>query len=295
MPRTITEFVSAMQNAEGFARLSQFEVEIILPPWVGDQGPWHPGSGTASTAPSQHISLLCNSVSLPGHDLQTQSRQHGSEPARDIVQSHAFAGTVDATFYLSTNHTERDLILDWLHLAVNPHTHKANYYDNYANQSMFIYQLSSVGVTRTIEFDERSSNILQGGGREAQINPNVETAKQKLQVPKRVWGIEVTEVYPATVGGLEYDYKSKDTIATFDVSFNFKEWHKVSDDKLSTSDRGTIDRMYTQKAYSSVPPVAPNREAGFTAADNRNREAIAQGLGYNSVAALKNAMRNKTK
>ena len=250
MPRTINEFISSMSKAEGFARLAQFEVEISLPPWVGDQGPWHPGSGTASTSPSQHISLLCNSISLPGHDLQTQSRQYGSEPARDVVQSHAFAGTVDATFYLSTKHTERDNILEWLHMAVNPHTHKANYYDNYANQSMFIYQLSSAPATRTVTFDERSSNILQGGGREAQINPNQVVAEQKLQVPKRVWGVEVTEVYPATVGGLEYDYKSKDSIATFDVKFNFKEWHTVSDDKLRTSDKEQIERMYTQKSYA---------------------------------------------
>ena len=256
MPRTINEFISSMSKAEGFARLSQFEVEIFLPPGVGDQGPWHPGSGTASTAPSQHISLLCNSISLPGHDLQTQSRQYGSEPARDMVQSHAFAGTVDATFYLSTTHTERDLILDWLHLAVNPYSHKANYYDSYANQSMFIYQLSSVPATRTLTFDERSSDILRGGTgegymKEAYGHERGVTAKQKLQVPKRVWGVEVTEVYPATVGGLEYDYKSKDTIATFDVSFNFKEWHKVSDDKLRTSNKEQIDRMYTQRAYST--------------------------------------------
>ena len=258
MPRTINEFISSMSKAEGFARLAQFEVEISLPPWVGDQGPWHPGSGTASTSPSQHISLLCNSISLPGHDLQTQSRQYGSEPARDVVQSHAFAGTVDATFYLSTKHTERDNILEWLHMAVNPHTHKANYYDNYANQSMFIYQLSSVPATRTLTFDERSSDILRAGGQNEGYlrgshheRPDI-VAKQKLQVPKRVWGAEVTEVYPVTVGGLEYDYKSKDTIATFDVSFNFKEWHKVSDDKLRTSNKEQIDRMYTQRSYDST-------------------------------------------
>ena len=130
---------------------------------MGPQGPWHPGASTPPVAQSQHISLLCSSISVPGHDLQTQSRQYGSEPARDIVQSHAFAGTVDATFYLSTNHTERDSMLEWLHLAVNPHSHKANYYDSYADQSMFIYQLSSVGATRTLDFDERSSDILRGG------------------------------------------------------------------------------------------------------------------------------------
>ena len=106
MPRTINEFVSAMSKAEGFARLSQFEVVIALPP--------RHGSTSTLMWPSnmKTVNMFCNSVSVPGHDLQTQSRQHGSEPARDIVQSHAFAGTVDATFYLSTKHTERNLMLD---------------------------------------------------------------------------------------------------------------------------------------------------------------------------------------
>jgi hypothetical protein len=253
MPRTINEFVSAMQNAEGFARLSKFEVVITLPPR-------HGGTSTLMWPSNMKtVNLFCNGVSVPGHDLQTQSRQHGSEPARDIVQSHAYEGTVDATFYLSTNHMERDLMLDWLHQAVNPHTHKANYYDNYIGK-MEIYQLSSVGATRTLTFDERSSDILRAGRSEGQLpgshheRPDI-VAKQKLQVPKKVWGIEVTEAYPATVGGLDYDYKSKDTIATFDVKFNFKEWHKVSDDKLRTSDQDTIDRMYTQKSYAPTKIV----------------------------------------
>ena len=245
MPTTIHEFKSSMQKAEGFARLSKFEVVITLP-----------GGYNSSSILMRTVNIFCNSISLPGHDLQTQSRQHGSEPARDIVQSHAFEGTVDATFYLSTTHTERDNMLEWLHMAVNPHTHKANYYDNYANQSMFIYQLSSVPATRTLTFDERSSDILRAGRSEGYLPGSHHeradvVAKQQLQLEKRVWGVEVTEAYPATVGGLEYDYKSKDTIATFDVSFNFKEWHKVSDDKLRTSNKEQIDRMYTQRAYST--------------------------------------------
>ena len=245
MPTTITEFISSMRDAEGFARLSKFEVVITLPPRYA-----------SNSTLMKTVNIFCNSISLPGHDLQTQSRQHGSEPARDIVQSHAFAGTVDATFYLSTKHTERNLFLDWLHLAVNPGTHKANYYDNYIGK-LEIYQLSSVPATRTLTFDERSSDILRAGGqnegylRGSHHERSAVVAEQKLQIAKKVWGIEVTEVYPATVGGLEYAYASKDTIATFDVSFNFKEWHKVSADKLRTSNKEQIDRMYTQRSYST--------------------------------------------
>ena len=255
MPTTITEFISSMHDAEGFARLSKFEVVITLPPRYD-----------SNSTLMKTVNIFCNSISLPGHDLQTQSRQHGSEPARDIVQSHAFAGTVDATFYLSTKHTERNLFLDWLHLAVNPGTHKANYYDNYIGK-LEIYQLSSVPATRTLTFDERSSDLLRGGRSEGYLPGSHHersdiVAKQKLQLEKRVWGVEVTEAYPATVGGLEYDSKSKDTIATFDVKFNFKEWHTVSDDKLRTSDEEQIKRMYTQKSYAPtkiVPEVVKGK------------------------------------
>ena len=66
----------------------------------------------------------------------------------NLVQSHAFAGTIDAIFYLSADHRERFLLEQWQELAVNRYTHKANYYNEYVG-GMEIYQLGSAKATRT--------------------------------------------------------------------------------------------------------------------------------------------------
>ena len=204
MPRTINEFISSMSKAEGFARLAQFEVEISLPPWVGDQGPWHPGSGTASTSPSQHISLLCNSISLPGHDLQTHSAKYGTGLETMMVNGHGYEGTIAATFYIDENHNTKAYFEIWQHMAVNNRTHKARYYKdnngnfNYAGK-MQIFQLG-------------------GSGRTA--------------------GMEVEEVYPVTVGQIEYAYETTDTLALLPVEFQYRKWKTMDPRKLDKDGRG---------------------------------------------------------
>ena len=79
-----------MSKAKGFARPSQYEVKIDLPPILH----------RVQANFGQQLTLHCNSVSMPGHDLQSQKVQFGSEPAVDMVTSHAYADTINASFYL---------------------------------------------------------------------------------------------------------------------------------------------------------------------------------------------------
>ena len=220
----INEFVSSMSRAKGFARAAKYEVRIHLPPILHNvQKNW-----------GRQLNLHCDSVSMPGHDLQTQSRQYGSEPARDIVTSHAFEGMLTASFYLDTALHERRIYEVWQSLAVSKVTHKANYYDDYADASMEIYQLSSAEPTLKIAFDERSSDILRGGTgegymKEAYGHERGVTGKVKLgQVPDATYAIKVTEVYPATISDIEYSYASSNQILKVNVGFNFKEWKNIS-------------------------------------------------------------------
>ena len=243
---TIGRFRAMMAKAEGYARSARFAVRIFPPaslkeialkrkPLEGSPG--DPGSHTRSiTNPNAHsmqqlftqmgqqINIHCDSVSMPGHDLQTQSVQYASEPARDIVQSHAFAGTINATFYADKYLRERHFFEMWQKMAVNTVTHKANYYDTYVGK-MHIFQLGSDNL---------------------------------VDVP--TYGIEAVEVYPATIAAIDYNYANASQLTKITVAFNYKEWHNLAESAVVGMEYGaTAQTLHDVKSvdrglFGKLPP-----------------------------------------
>ena len=221
----IDSFISNMSKSGGYARSAQYEMVVNLPPLFPNK------------SISQRLSLNCELVNWPGHDLQVQSRKHGNEPEYKLVQSHGFEGTITASFYMSVNHRERLLMEFWQELAVNRFTHKANYYNEYCG-SMELYQLGSAKATETITFDERSSDILRGGRKEgyeaeAYGHQNNITKKIPIQIEDAQYAVKVEEVYPATIGDIEYAYASDNTMQKVSVGFNFRKWRNITSELRS--------------------------------------------------------------
>ena len=224
---TIGRFRAMMGRAEGYARTARFAVRIYLPANLGSMiatntstgGPPPPvttsnnPAGTRSlalqqlsTQMGQQVNLHCDSISMPGHDLQAQEVQHGSSPARSMVQSHAFAGNISASFYADKYLRERHFFEAWQKMAVDMVTHKANYYDDYVGK-MQIFQLGS----------------LDGEG--------------DRDVP--TYGIEAIEVYPATIGAVEYSYANSNQIAKINVAFAYKQWYNLTTDAIAGMEFGS--------------------------------------------------------
>jgi len=215
----INKFISTMSKARGFARPSQFEIVINPPPFkdftsrlvAGEnrqlgQNQVHVDNRVAlseMTSVTKQLVLQCSSVAMPAHDLQTQNRAYGSEPGREMVQTHGYAGTIDCSFYLSTDLREKHYFELWQSLAVDNFTHKANYYDDYIG-SMEIYQLSSS---------------------EQEIGETVGDIKSV-----RTYGIRASEVFPKTVGAVAYGHDNANQIASLDVRFEFKQWYNIGDE-----------------------------------------------------------------
>ena len=215
----IQEFIASMSKSKGFARLSRYAVVITPPTNLGllsnvesaEDTPRIQEMQSFHKQVGQQLHLHCNSVSMPGHDLQAQDQQHGSAPGRQIVTSHDFAGTIAATFYLDSHLRERHFFERWQRLAVNTNTHKANYYDDYIG-SMEIYQLDT--------------------------NNEI------------TYGIKAIEVYPSTIGGIEYSYDASNQIATQAVSFEYRQWINLTADSII--DYQNSDRFrYIQKTYGN--------------------------------------------
>ena len=224
----IDKFRAAMSKAKGFARASKFAVRINPPTLVSTIGNafYNANGQTDETINIEfarshqavrelnqslrgQIELFCNSVEMPGHDLQTQQVQYGSAPTRDIVTSHGFEGMITASFYLSEDLRERHFFEQWQRLAVNVESHKANFYDDYIG-SMEIYQLST-----------RNDSGL----------PFPTSIDRIFDVDMATYGIEASEVYPATISGIEYSYENGNQIATMAVGFNYREWRNLGNNE----------------------------------------------------------------
>jgi hypothetical protein len=244
---TIGRFRAMMARAEGYARTARFAVRIFppvnlsqlagirtggttQPGKTGGASAAHPEAATMqqlATQLGQQVNLHCDSISMPGHDLQAQEVQHGSSPTRSMVQSHAFAGTINATFYADKYLRERHFFEMWQKRAVNMITHKANYYDDYVGK-MHIFQLGS----------------LDGEG--------------DRDVP--TYGIEAIEVYPATIGAVEYSYANSNQIAKISVAFAYKQWHNLATDSIGAMNFGAAQQtLHDIKArdtglFGMLPP-----------------------------------------
>ena len=188
----IQNFIASMSQAKGFARTSKYAV-VISPPAQLRQESAEFGENFLSNT-NRQVNLHCNSVSMPGHDLQAQDMQHGSAPGRQIVTSHDYAGTIAASFYLDSHLRERHFFEQWQRSAVNTQTHKANYYDDYIG-TMEIYQLDGDGEI--------------------------------------TYGIKATEVYPSTIAGIEYAYANTNQIAIQAVQFQYRQWYNLTSDEIA--------------------------------------------------------------
>ena len=213
---TIGRMQANIARSEGYARSARFAIKLFFPTQlksllaeqqVNDEQGFGITDRTGATDMAvlakdmgPQINLNCDSVTMPSHDLQTQSVQYGSEPARDIVTSHAFAGTINASFYADKYLRERQILEMWQKMAVDMVNHKANYYDEYIGK-MHIYQLGS----------------LDGQG--------------DRDVP--TYGIEATEVYPATVAAIDYNYANSNQLVKINVGFNYKQWFNLTTDSIA--------------------------------------------------------------
>ena len=218
---TIGRFRAAMNSAEGFARPSRFAVRIFPPSSLNEtirnanattnadgvtyDNEMYNGSGQVAglvgggvmnqltQSIGRQVNIMCDTVTMPGVDLQTQQVQYGSEPERNQVTSHGFAGNITATFYADKYLRERQFFELWQKHAVNTISHKANYYDNYIGK-MHIYQL----------------------GADSEVDRDMP-----------VYAIEAVDVYPEKIGNIDYSYSASNQVTKITIEFSYKQWFNM--------------------------------------------------------------------
>ena len=215
---TIGRFRAAMASSEGYARPNRFAIRIFPPSdlkqlietknsttmregetfddnlrGVSNHGFMARNIQNLNQTIGRQVNIHCESVTMPGVDLQTQEVQYGTDTARNMVTGHGFAGTIRATFYADKYLRERQFFEHWQKLAVDTTSHKANYYDNYTGK-MHIYQL---GADTT----------------------------ESRDMP--TYAIEAIDVYPEKIGNIDYGYSLGNQITKITIEFSYKQWFNM--------------------------------------------------------------------
>ena len=226
---TIGRFRAAMASSEGYARPNRFAIRIFPPSdlkqlietknsttmregetfddnlrGVSNHGFMARNIQNLNQTIGRQVNIHCETVNMPGRDLQQQEVQYGTDVKRQMVQSHTYEGNTSATFYADKYLRERQFMEFWQNIAVDPVTHTAGYYDDYVGK-MHIYQLCA-------------------------------DSEKDRDMP--TYAIEALDVYPATIGQIEYGYGKANEVARVTVEFAYKSWRNMGLETTTGLDYG---------------------------------------------------------
>ena len=225
----ISNFQAQMKAAKGFARTARYEV-VLFPPESLKKSLL--ADGIDLDIYTRGLTMMCDSVTMPGKDLSTESVKHGQELERQQVSAHVYEGTITASFYLENNLAAKSFFELWQDHVVSNGSNTVNYYDDYVG-TMEIFQLSSVPVTSTTI---TKNEDVSGGSQDHRTSSKEHGMEEKVSLQHKTiqtYGVRVKEVFPATVGQIEYAYASVNEIARIPIEFQYKSWKTIHPNDLT--------------------------------------------------------------
>ena len=210
----INDFQAQISKADGLARIARYRV-LLTPP-----------AGVGTKSMQETTNLFCNTISMPGHDLQTSTVKHGTEINREMVVGHGYEGTIEATFYLDQELDLKSYLDAWQEAAISTTRNTVSYYKNASGNhnyvgSMQIFQLGSKSTGQT-KFQFNSGE-------------GISLDKKMHAEAEDVYGINVEEVFPTTIAPIEYAYATVDEVALLTVSFQYRKWTEITDTLIGST------------------------------------------------------------
>ena len=229
---TVNRFIAELGQGEGVARPNRFLV-IFNPPEKYKLGPV--GIKQTSFGPPPHqrfeqynqsdlkrnVGMMCNKVTMPSRDINSTAHQiYG--PRREIPYSYSFSGQIEMNFYGDKFLRQRVFFEEWQKLIYDLGTHDMNFYDDY---------VGSVDILQLGQYAGR-------GGRD-----------------DTTYGVRLYEVYPATIGSIDYDYGQNDSGVNVPVTFNFRSWYNLTS--------GEISNLTIGQSLGDVPEFKASKDFGL--------------------------------
>tara|TARA_B100000424_G_scaffold248158_1_gene221080 strand:+ start:108 stop:806 length:699 start_codon:yes stop_codon:yes gene_type:complete len=138
----------------------------------------------------RQTSLACESISFPGRNIDTSPDTNIYGPVREIATGFSYA-EISATFRCSSDMKEKRYFEAWQRLSYDTVTWSMQYYEDY------------IGAVQIFQLDE---------------NDNI------------MYGVELVEAFPKTIGQMTLDYSSTDQIHKLPVTFSYRWWKNIEDE-----------------------------------------------------------------
>ena len=228
---TLGRFMANIAQGEGFARPTRYLVRIFLPNklTVGDSRDEDGGviSAGVNTIGGQELSrnvgMMCNKITMPSRSVATKPHQiYG--PKREMPYAYTFGDTIEATFYADKFLRQRAFFETWQKLVFDLNTHNIKYYDDYTSQV----------------------DILQLGQYDAEEDRD-----------RIVYGVRLYEVYPKTIGSIEYGYSGEEGagIVEIPITLQYRYWRNLTLDQIGNATIGS--------SFGKIPEIKASNEFGL--------------------------------
>jgi hypothetical protein len=228
---TLGRFMANIAQGEGFARPTRYLVRIFLPNklTVGDSRDEDGGviSAGVNTIGGQELSrnvgMMCNKITMPSRSVATKPHQiYG--PKREMPYAYTFGNTIEATFYADKFLRQRAFFETWQKLIFDLNTHNIKYYDDYTSQV----------------------DILQLGQYDAEEDRD-----------RIVYGVRLYEVYPKTIGSIEYGYSGEEGagIVEIPITLQYRYWRNLTLDQIGNATIGS--------SFGKIPEIKASNEFGL--------------------------------
>ena len=178
--------INSTGHTDGYAVPNRFEV-IITPP-IKMQPKYH-------TQP-RVVSLRCESISMPGRNLNTTTDSNIYGPTREIVDGVTYAEDINMVFQASSGLGERVLFEEWQKLAFDEATWNIGYYNDY------------VSIIDVYVLDRKD---------------------------QRTFGLKLWECFPKTITRTELNQATNNEIIKTSISFSFRYWESLDVERTSPS------------------------------------------------------------
>ena len=217
-------------QGEGFARPTRYLVRVFLPNKLTIDSRDDDGgvvSGGVNTIGGQelarNVGMMCNKITMPERVVATEPHQiYG--PKREMPYAYTFGGTIEATFYADKFLRQRAFFETWQKLVFDLNTHNIKYYDDYTSQV----------------------DILQLGQYDAEEDRD-----------RIVYGVRLYEVYPKTIGSIEYGYSGEEGagIVEIPITLQYRYWRNLTLDQIGNATIGS--------SFGKIPEIKASNEFGL--------------------------------
>ena len=190
----LNDILGHLNSDDGYATPNRFEVIITPPPKMGTVSVTNPFHGSERASDARAISLRCESINMPGRNLNTLTDSNIYGPTREIVDGVTYAEDIAMTFVASSGLQERVFFEEWQKQAFDETTWNIGYYNDY------------VSVVDIYLLDKKDN---------------------------RRFGLRLWEAFPKSIGATSLSHDANNALIKVPVSFAFRYWDTLDLERTS--------------------------------------------------------------